>query len=264
MERERPAAVPESTDEFVPAIQAVSTVERERPAVIPVSTVDRERGHPIQSAWRDLSRHADACSTCGAVRAELRRVPEEPTTADSELHSRLCEDGRELHGAWIAAKAEWLESTRDGRRRLGVLGADQDRVLLRATAWERLPATEQRHVWELDDVARERTLEAIEAGILAEGRRTVVQERTGFREAAAMLESAGSGEHAAGPSEGAERGKRPAGTRVGTEREERPWFRHGRPRMCDGCGREHATGGRYCSSECRAKHHQLESTEVEQ
>ena len=123
---------------------------------------------PIVDAWKHLARHAERCVVCGPLVIVLRRVPDDPRRTDLDLHPRFCPDGRELHGAWRAAKDEWLETTREYRRRLGVLGASQEAVLLRDEAWCRIPAPDRLRVLNLPDAERFRLLESIEAGILAE------------------------------------------------------------------------------------------------
>lgn len=187
----------------------------------------RDRGHPIQIAWRELRKHGEACDICGDLIAELAQVPDDPRRADRELHPQFCEDGRELHGAWVAAKDEWLETTRDGRRRLGVLGASDEAVELRDAAWARLPGPERMRLLALPDAERFRLLEAVEAGILAE------------RRARPVPPTSGNGPAWVVPHSGR------------------------RPRTCEQCGREHQSHGRYCTPECRrlAARPRLEGTD---
>lgn len=169
----------------------------------------RELGHPVQQAWRDLARHFEGCERCAAANAGLRQVPEDPAATDLQVYQQLCPDGRELHGAWVAAKAEWLESTRDYRRRLGVLGASQDAVLLRDAAWAKLDDGERRRYLGLPDAERFRLLEALEAGILA-------QRRAGSRASSELNER-----RRAGGSESIELAERPAWLRPGDNRRPR-------------------------------------------
>lgn len=182
--------------------------------------------HPIQAAWLILRQHGEACEQCGPLVTILEQVPESPRGYDAEVNPLLCEDGRELHGAWVAAKEEWLESTRDYRRTLGVLGASQEAVILRDRAWTRLSDPERRRYLAMTAAERERLLESIEAGILAERGRV-------------------------------------ADHRVSTVPAERPWATNGRgERRCEGCGRPHTGGGRFCSRECRTA--KLEGTALDE
>lgn len=212
------------------ASESVSTDSPARPEWKPPAGVGAEvverAGHPIQVAWKELARHAEGCEPCAEVVAVLCGVPDEPRAADAELHPRLCVDGRELHGAWVAAKAEMFEAAKPGRARIGVLGADQDAVALRDAAWASLTDPERRRYLELPAAERFRLLEAIEAGLR---RRAVTTASTDAPE-------------------------RRADPRVGTASRERA-------KTCATCGRAFSGGGRYCSAKCRQADQLLEDTE---
>ena len=124
----------------------------------------REKGHAIQVAWRELRKHGEACDICADLIAELGQVSDDPPRADRELQPQFCEDGRELHGAWVAAKAEWLLDKTQGRREaLGLVGLGREEAEVRARAIGALTTEQFRAVLALAPEPREGQLRALTA-----------------------------------------------------------------------------------------------------
>jgi len=119
----------------------------------------------ILVAWKALAAHGAGC--CGEAIEQLRQVPDDPKQTEPRLANTLCVEGQELWGTWYEARQAWLDSTLSHRRRLGMVGLDQDAAELRAESWNSMPDPQYQKLLELPDAERYRLIESLEAGILA-------------------------------------------------------------------------------------------------
>jgi hypothetical protein len=125
-------------------------------------------GIAVIDAWRALARHGQDCRECEVGVAQLRLVPDDP----GPVHELLCEVGRALFEAWLAARSERAGELGELARPWGIPSAREDPYGAeeRAAALTALPGPAAQAIYREPDLEkREAMIRAVVAAHRAGG-----------------------------------------------------------------------------------------------